>query len=259
MKKNLLFVSFLLFFTNIIKAQTTATDFTATDCGGAVRNLFTELDNGKIVLLVWVEPCVGCISDAKAAYDAAQSFATTYPGKVLFWLSDDVGDTPCSTLFSWAQTNNIPTAHIQVFGNIGNTINESNYGGIAMPHVVVIGNNSHQVYLNILGGANDGVAITAAINQAMTNDIEDIEHSTFSVYPSPTKDIINIKTNNAQLSTLKIELLDMLGRCIKTDIVEMSSSNNSISFPIGNEVTEGNYLLRCSSNKESQTITIIKS
>src|SRR5438067_299698 len=64
MKKILLFVSFLLI-NGITFGQTTATDFTATDCNSASQSLFTELNAGKIVVLIWVMPCSVCISDAK--------------------------------------------------------------------------------------------------------------------------------------------------------------------------------------------------
>ena len=34
----------------------TATDFTCNDCAGSSHNLFSELDGGKVVVLVWVMP-----------------------------------------------------------------------------------------------------------------------------------------------------------------------------------------------------------
>src|ERR1043165_5686641 len=104
--KHFLFTALLLLFgLSLAVAQTTATNFTATDCNATSHTLFTELDAGKIVVLVWVMPCAACISDAKAAFDAVGSFASSNPGKVVFYLSDDIGDAGCSTLNSWASTN----------------------------------------------------------------------------------------------------------------------------------------------------------
>ena len=242
-------------------AQTTATDFTATDCNGAVKNLFTELDNGKIVVLVWVEPCVGCISDAQAAFKATQSFSSSYPNKVLFWLVDDVGDTPCSTLYLWAQTNGIPTAHIQLFGNVGNTIDENNYGGLAMPHVVVMGNNSHHIYCNILGGANDSVAISTAIFKAITNGVNDLENNkVFSVFPNPVTDNMQIAVTITKPSFLQFELFDVLGRCLQTfSFQTIESGTQQFKLELDKIIPSGNYFLKCSNDKVSTVFPFIKS
>src|SRR4051812_39968068 len=102
MKKALLAVSIFLLNGIMAYSQTTATDFTAADCSAVNHSLFTELNAGKVVVLVWVMPCGACVSDAKAGYDAAQSFAISNPGKVLYWMSDDAGNTACSSLSSWA-------------------------------------------------------------------------------------------------------------------------------------------------------------
>ena len=136
MKKNLLLILILAF--GKLEFAQTAVDFTAPDCSGTSHNLFTELNAGKIIVLVWVMPCGTCISDAKAGYDAAQSFATSNPGRVIYWLVDDIGNSTCSTVSSWANTNGIVTNNITVFSNSGNKIDEANYGGSAMPHVLVL-------------------------------------------------------------------------------------------------------------------------
>lgn len=237
----------------------TAVDFTAVDCGGATRNLFTELDNGKIVVLVWVEPCVGCISDAQAAYKAVQSFASSNPNKVLFWLSDDVGDTPCATLNSWAQTNGIPTAHIQLFENTGNTIDENNYGGLAMPHVVVIGNSNHHIYCNIKGGANDSAAIATAIYQAITSSVQEINQDfKFTVYPNPANELIQVRLQNAKSVNTTLELIDMLGNILQTENFNFSTNQNVFTFRLNQYIPNGNYFLKCSNHLGCEIFSVVK-
>lgn len=124
MKKSIVTLALLVSGSLATSAQTTATDFTATDCSGNVHTLFSDLNSGKIVVMVWVMPCGSCISDAKAAYDAVQTFATSHPGKVLYYLADDFGDSNCATLTSWANSYGIGAANRAIFSNSGNTIDE---------------------------------------------------------------------------------------------------------------------------------------
>lgn len=69
----------LMFVATISKAQTTASDFTATDCSSMSHNLYTELNAGKVVVISWVMPCSACVGGATAASNAVQSFATSHP------------------------------------------------------------------------------------------------------------------------------------------------------------------------------------
>ena len=248
----------MLLLGNNTHAQT-ATDFTATDCDGIANNLFTELDNGKIVVLVWVEPCVGCISDAKAAYDAVMSYGASNPGKVKYWLIDDIGDSPCNYLTSWAISSNIVVDNIQIFSNAGDSNNENNYGGMGMPHVVVVGNSSHHIYLNLLNGANDGPAIANAINQAITNGVDNLDKLRFKVYPNPVNNVLKIDYCLQQPQLISLELYDVLGRCIKRIAIdEQLSGNNSYQLPFSHEMPAGNYFLKCQTNTESKIFPITK-
>ena len=131
--------------------QTTATNWTANDCDGVSHTLFNTLDSGKIVVLTWIMPCGMCDAGAKQAYDAAQSFATSHPGKVAYYLIDDFGNTSCAQIATFATSNNIGPANLTMFDNTGIPIDEDDYGGSGMPHVAVIGPD-HQIYFNKLNG-----------------------------------------------------------------------------------------------------------
>ena len=61
MKKTLL-TAISGLFTILGFAQTTATDFTANDCGGTSHTLFTELNAGNVIVITWVMPCSSCIT-----------------------------------------------------------------------------------------------------------------------------------------------------------------------------------------------------
>lgn len=55
MKKSLLLCVSILF-SVLLFSQTTATNFTVDDCNGVTHDLFTELDEGKVVIIAWVMP-----------------------------------------------------------------------------------------------------------------------------------------------------------------------------------------------------------
>lgn len=55
MKRTIL-LSLSILFAIATFSQTTATDFTAEDCDGNVVSLFSELDEGKVVVIAWVMP-----------------------------------------------------------------------------------------------------------------------------------------------------------------------------------------------------------
>ncbi len=242
-------------------AQTTATDFTATDCNSVSHNLFTELNAGKVVVMVWVDPCASCISDAIASYNAVQSFATSNPGKVLYWFSDDIGNTPCSSLSAWATTNSIGPANMTTFGNVGLTIDEANYGGTGMPHVVVMGGNNHHIFYNQRNGSNDGVAITNAITQALsstavaavTNNNEGLQ-----VFPNPGDGIINIKYTNNTYSQARIGIYNVSGSLVQDIVVtNQQPGTNAIQINPDASLADGVYYIKIITGQETQTAKLV--
>jgi hypothetical protein len=143
----------LLTCVSMTNAQTTATDFTENDCNGVSHHLFSELDAGKIIVVAFVMPCGTCAPPSLAAYNAVQSYATSNPGRILFYLADDTGATTCSTLSSWGNTNAMPLA--TVFSTT--SFVQSQYGTPGMPKIMVLGGTDHEVLYN----ANSGVTTSA--------------------------------------------------------------------------------------------------
>lgn len=212
----------------VSNAQTNATNFTAADCSSMSHTLFTELNSGKVIVLTWVMPCASCVNGAKAASSAVQSFATSNPGKVMAYLSDDMGDQTCSDLSTWMTSNSVGS-NFTVFGNTGNTIDEADYGGSGMPHVVVIGGTDHKIYFNKKGSAaNDVAGITAAVNSALsstgigtiTNQIQ------FSISPNPVTDKLSLSYDKA---IEKISITSFTGQLIKEEVYTKGKVNPTIN------------------------------
>ncbi|HEY4800620.1 MAG TPA: hypothetical protein VII99_16190, partial [Bacteroidia bacterium] len=136
MKKYLLSFSLILA-SRFLSFGQTAVDFTVNDCAGNSHHLFSELDAGNVIVITWVMPCSACIPIASTAATTVQGYASSNPGRVKFYLSDDYADTPCPTLTSWASTNSIATN--ASFSDA--TISMADYGGTggSMQKTVVLG------------------------------------------------------------------------------------------------------------------------
>lgn len=227
-------VYLLITATGVLNAQTTATNFTAQDCSSTNRTLFTELNNGKIVVLVWVMPCGSCVNGAKAAYNAAQSFATSHPGKVLYYMADDLGDATCSDLSTWVTTNNIGNlSNMTLFSNAGNIIKESDFGGTGMPHVVVIGGTDHKIYYNKKNNAtNDLSGITTAINSAIsstTGVAAVVNEISFNISPNPAQATVAITSTKA---IKKVVVMSMSGQIMKEEIYPNGKMNPTVGISV---------------------------
>ncbi len=187
----ILFIPVILFVGVILGHSQTATDFTATDCSGNSYNLFTDLDAGKIVVITWTMPCGACVSGSLTAYNIAQSYEATYPGKVKMLLVDDFGNTPCSAINSWGNSNGLGRA-IR-FSDASIRMND--YGTAGMPKTVAIAPD-RSVIFNENNGVNPD-SLQAAIDAVLTTTgVKNIPTSIASatVYPNPAaqKAMLNI-------------------------------------------------------------------
>jgi hypothetical protein len=169
----------------------TATNFICNDCSGVNHNLFNELDSGKVVILCWVMPCASCIGTSLTTYNVAQSFNTTYPGRVKMYVCDDYANTNCSSLNSWCNQNGL--TNTTRFSNAA--IKMTDYGTAGMPKVVVIGNYTHHVYYNANNSVNINL-LTNAISSALTDFSVDIakpeELSGIKIYPNPATSQVSL-------------------------------------------------------------------
>ncbi len=250
MKKIILFV-LSAFIGNVGFSQSYATDFTLDDCSGSPQHLFGELDQGKVVVITWVMPCFSCAGPALTASNVAKSYSSSHPGQVLYYLSDDYGNTNCISLNSWANQNNISAN--SVFSN--GSLKMSDYGTDGMPKVVVVGGPTHKVYFNKnYSGAGNPSEIQSAINQALTEStgIEDnlSVANSLSVYPNPAEDITYVSFDLRTSQYIDIEIFSVLGEKLETiqlgnrgnghHKVELNTSSysNGIYFiKIGNRTT----------------------
>lgn len=223
-------------------AQTTATNWTANDCNSVSHTLFNELDSGKIIVFVWVMPCGSCVNGAKAAYNAVQSFATSNPGKVRYYIADDLGDASCSTLNSWITSGSIGSlSNMTVFSNAGNVIDEADFGGTGMPHVIVMAGSAHTILYNKKGSlTNDQPGITAAINTGITTTgVQAVKtNSALNITPNPAQDVFTIACPTAIEA---VTVTSMAGRVVKRTSYEKGFLNPVVNM---SDVAPGIYVVR---------------
>src|SRR5574338_191452 len=88
---------------SIATGQTTAMDFNRMDCNGTMRELFKDLDSGKVVILEYFmgPNCTACEDAAKEIEGLKTKFLAKYPGKVMSYAMGFQNSYSCSTIKSW--------------------------------------------------------------------------------------------------------------------------------------------------------------
>ena len=191
----------------------TATNWTVTDCSGNSHELFNDLDAGKVAVIIWVMPCVSCINGALSAQTEVQNALVNNPGMVVYYLADDVANTNCATLTSWASTNGITDAFVIT----NQAVSMSPYGAAGMPKVVVIGRD-HKVYYNQnapalnANGIKGGIAAALAAPTGISkNSIPGVK---FDISPNPSSSSTEINLSLSHASDVKIEVFNEIGQVV---------------------------------------------
>ncbi len=257
MKKALLL--FLTGFLIQFGVAQTASNFNCNDCSSINHDLFTELDAGKVIVIAWVMPCSNCISGALSGYSAVQSFSNSNPGQVLFYLADDVANTSCATLQSWANTNSMPNA--VVFSNAA--VSMGAYGAAGMPKVIVVGGNSHTVYYNVNGsGSINTAGVQTAINNALAANATAIKEndnvfSSLSIYPNPNNSSSTIFLKLSKETKIKVEVLNQLGqKVLEAYNGNLPQGENTLKINTA-DLNNGNYFINITDGESSKKVKMI--
>lgn len=248
MKRILLINALVCFSIAINFAQTTATDFTADDCNAVTHNLFDSLDAGNVIVISWVMPCGPCATYTLPAYAAVQSFASSHPGQVDFYLVDDYANTACPTLVNWGNSNSMPLN--TAFSDIA--ISMSDYGSNGMPKVVVLGGSDHNIYYNENDNKITFPGVQTAISDALSAPlaINDHQSSKFGLisFPNPTQNgKLNISYRADNIENINFDIINVLGQTVHSfhNQTPRNIGQDNITFDIS-KLTKGTYFLRFS-------------
>ena len=229
-----------------------AVNFTVNDCNNNSTDLFTQLDAGKVVVMTWVMPCGACIGVASTVNTVVAGYASSDPGRVVYYLVDDFANTNCSTLSSWASTNSVsPTACFS-----SSSVKMSDYGTPGMQKTVVLGGTSHTVYYNVVGAVNTTnmqTAINSALAATGINDNHKVDFQ-LKTFPNPVTDKLSVSYSLSQSDNVKLEVVNMLGEKVK-EITNGKQTAGQHRLFIGTEdFNAGVYFLKVTSNDLSQLV-----
>ena len=241
---------------SVVSVAQTATDFTTDDCNGVPHHLFDELDNGDVIVICWVMPCGPCATYAGYASDAVQSFATSHPDRVKYYLADDYGNSTCLDINSWAMNYNIATD--ASFSS--SDLDMLDYGQVGMPKVVVLGKNNYKIYYNrndnyiTQSGTEAAIALALLETTVGVNDYKSA--FSLSVFPNPANDVLNITYSFLQQKSVKFELLNMLGEVVLMHKTIKGPGNHLTSLTISG-LGKGYYFLKATTDTEVEALRFV--
>ncbi len=249
MKKNIQLFVFLLFTGFNAFSQTTAADFTANDCSSVSHTLFSELNAGKVIVVSLVHPCGSCVSPSVSANNIVKNYATTNPGKVVFYLID--GNNSCSSLNTWATTYNLGT----VVQFSSSSVYNASYYNPGMPTILVFSGANHAIKFKQNNGLN-ATNLTNAINAALISSGMEEKKADFqlSVFPNPAVDMFSVNFVLNQNSEVSFDIFNILGAKIKSlEPARLSAGNHETLINI-ESLANGVYFLKLNNGDHSQLI-----
>src|SRR5882724_13557565 len=142
-----LFAVLVLAFGSSVKAQTTAADWTKSDCAGTSHHLYSELDSGNVVIMDFaMTNCIPCATATAALAELDKKFAVSNPGKLRHYGMGYLNAYTCRDMLSWKTQNNFTLPVIT-----GCAADVKFYGGMGMPTIVIVGGADHRVLYNKQG------------------------------------------------------------------------------------------------------------
>lgn len=250
MKKLILFITFIIAGGAFLFAQSVAVDFTANDCNGTSHSLQAELNAGKVIVVSMVHPCGSCVTPSINANNIVKNYATSNPGKVLFYIID--GNNNCTSLATWKSTYGLGS--VTSFSN--SSVYNSSYYSPAMPTIMVISGANRAISGRQDNGLNT-TNLTNAINAALvTSGISEEQKSNFqmSVYPNPATDKLSVNYFLNQTLDVRIDLYNMLGAKVSTVVSEKQTAGKHETEYNFEQLSNGVYFLKLYAGDASQII-----
>ncbi len=246
--KKLLLTSALSLLGFIGYSQTTATDFNVADCNATMQHLFSELDAGKVVVISFVMPCSSCAPPSLAALNTVNSYSSSNPGQVLFYLADDNAGLSCVDINAWASSYGLASATI--FSNAA--VAMSDYGTPGMPKIVVLAGTNHLVYFNKNNStAASGLSIAIDSALAAVGVSENVNSKVMlTVFPNPAIDVLTLEYSLTHASPIALKVVNIVGANItsltKQEQKSVGVHNTTINI---SSLSNGVYFVKITSNE----------
>ena len=249
----------------------TAPDFTVTDIDGVEHNLYSILDNGKVVILdcsaTWCSPC-WAMHEAHFLNDLNAQFGPdgTDQIRVIFYEADanttmaDLNGSGSNTQGDWITGSTYPMVNESPLTLSGNT-----FWPLGFPTVNVINAQTKVIDADLWDpwsqNQGDDAAALAAMIEIVETSIGDItsieENDPFEavVFPNPSQGDVSLSFVSEEAGNLFVEVYSQTGQLVHSENVAAVSGNNLIELSLQNLAT-GNYQLRLSNDKTVSNTTI---
>lgn len=229
------------------QAPQTATNFTLNDCDGIEHNLFTELEEGNVIVIEFEMGCLPCVGGRKALAKIQNQFEATHPGKLRIYTMGYSANMKCATVQSWMLENSFfgPT-----FAGNADVITGYN-AEVGMPTIVVLGGADHKIlYWRDAFSNKDTVAIKAAISQILTSaSVSDpLIEKNVRLYPNPSSSATTLTINCEKQGAAEVSLYNVSG--VKVAAIYSGNIEKGIrEIPmVTSELSTGKYYVHVTVN-----------
>lgn len=259
--KNIPFSFFtLLFMIGFANAQTTAMQISGMDCSGVNRDLFADLDSGKVaVIYFYMSNCATCPPFAKDIQKMSNEVMVSHPGKVTGYALPYENNTTCSYSANWVSSNNL---NMYAPFEKGKT-QVAYYGGFGMPTVVLVGGKNREILWSTQSYQKKDTAamrlkMLEVLNPASVEKLPS-SVSEFKVFPNPTSDFVSIKLDFTEATEVIIDIADVNGKQVTTIANETITGLFVKQIPTFS-LANGTYLVRLKLGEKSftQNLTIAR-
>ncbi|MEM7162726.1 MAG: T9SS type A sorting domain-containing protein [Bacteroidota bacterium] len=247
-----------------------APDFTITDIYGEEHNLYSILDDGKVVVLdcsaTWCNPCwafheAHFLNDLNAAYgpDGTDQIRVIFYEADAQTTSEDLNGTGSNTYGDWVTGTTYPIVDenpVSLSGSI--------FWPLGFPTINVINPETKVIDADLWdpwsqNQGNDEAALDAMIAIVESNfptsvSVDEIDAFDASIFPNPAVDEINLTFTAETSGQVQFEVFSLVGQQIYAEVISTVNGSNSIQIPV-NEFASGQYLIRLNDGLNTSQIT----
>jgi hypothetical protein len=210
MKKYIYSIVILTLLTFKVQSQS-ANNFVQNNCKGENFNLFSELDNGNTVILLFEKQSNACVV---ASNNVEKFYKSLDSNKVKCFYIDVLKGSKCSDVEKWKLKNKLS---LPAFADGQDYISNLT---TTTPHIIIAAGVDHKIYYS---GIWNAALIKSAVDSASKNAKSinpPLEFSNVNIVSSPngTDKLLNFTIN--QSAKVLVELIDDSGKSIKTFLEE---------------------------------------
>ncbi len=260
--KTLLLATTVTFVAQTSKAQTTALNYSFTDCAGNAQEIFADLDAGKALIVeFFMNSCSPCVVAGGKLESMKADLLAEFPGMIKSYAFGYTNSYTCTTINNWVTTNGFTS-----IPSDSGAAQVAYYGGMGMPTIVILGGGTSHSVLGTPYTAfttSDTTTMAADIRSFLTGTGVKENASSITellIYPNPTSSQLTISFSLIKNSDVKVDVLDLTGRIITTVMNETATSGAVNKTVSTGSMAEGNYIVRITANGvvSQQKLSIVR-